>query len=58
MTKTDLYLEYKNETGYYPEDRGDYIEWLENKLITILNTKIEYQINGKILTSIIKNETK
>ena len=42
MTATDLRLEFKMDTGYYPNDNNDtsifgdiieYIEWLESKVL-------------------------
>jgi hypothetical protein len=55
MTKQDLYLEFKKETGDYPSNNQEYIEWLENKLI---NLSVKFTVNGKILTSIIKQKNK
>lgn len=46
MTKKDLHLLYKQETGNYVPDIGesynfeevkDYLEWLETKLLTLYN---------------------
>lgn len=55
MTKQDLYLEFKKETGDYPSNNQEYIEWLENKLI---NLSVKFTVDGKILTSIIKQKNK
>lgn len=56
MTKQDLYLEYKKETGDYPSNNQEYIEWLENKLINLSSTNVKFKIDGKILTSFINKK--
>jgi hypothetical protein len=58
MTPTELHLAYKKETGNYPSDNQEYIEWLENKLIELKPTQIKYKIDSRILTSIIKQKQK
>jgi len=39
FTKQDLYLQYKRETGNYPETLSVYIEWLEEKLLKHIELK-------------------
>lgn len=55
MTVKELHLEYKKETGEYPAFNYQYIEWLENKVI---NLSVKFTIDGKILTSVIKQKNK
>ena len=40
-TVTDLVMMFKAETGFYPEQATPkhYKDWLENKLLTLLNEK-------------------
>ena len=37
MTRIDLQLEYRFDTGEYPESDADYAVWLEEQLLYILN---------------------
>lgn len=39
ITKQDLYLQYKRETGNYPEDLTEYKKWLEEELIKHIELK-------------------
>ena len=42
MTKLDLLIEYKRNTGNYPEYIQDYIDWLEEEIIKLENLKKKF----------------